>query len=155
MKTIYSVIFLPFLIIILFVTPVTGSEDWVKYGRSNKKDILSYDKNSIKHTKKDIVQVRTKVDFSKEGRKTYLQFRINQRVSTKIIDKFSYYVDLQEIDCKNKMFRILSTTYYDTDGNLLETNSDDKQYFMNIPDGTVMNILQKKVCKKPKVKGSK
>lgn len=67
MKTIYSVIFLPFLIILLLVTSVNGSsDDWVEYGRATNDNIHSYNKVKILHRTKDIVQVWCEIVYSDE-----------------------------------------------------------------------------------------
>jgi hypothetical protein len=147
MKTIYSVMLLPFLVILLFVTHVSGSE-WDEYGRSSQGDILSYNGGSIKQMAKDIVQVKTKVDFSDEGREAYFEFWRSQGISTNKIDKLSYISDLQEIDCNKKLFRTLSTTFYDNKGNVLEIAEPDVNIVWGtIIQDTVIDTLQKLVCK--------
>jgi hypothetical protein len=68
MKTIYSVIFLPFLIILLLVPPVNGAEDWVEYWVSPRENIFSYNKASMIRRTNDVVQVWEREVFSAEGR---------------------------------------------------------------------------------------
>jgi hypothetical protein len=147
MKTIRSVIFLSFLIILLLVTPVIGSsDDWVEYIRDDG-DVYSYYKVIIQHKPKDIVRVWTKMVFSDESREKCIQHEKQRGLSTKGWDKLSEYQYLQEIDCKKKRFLKISIIYYDTDGNILYTfpyHRPDWDYI--IPD-TRLDILRKKVCK--------
>jgi len=77
MKTAFSVISLSFLIVLLLVTPVIGSSEWVEYGRSTEGNTFSYDKDGVKH--------RTKRGVSIDG-----------------YNKLSYTLTLEHIDCKNQ-----------------------------------------------------
>jgi hypothetical protein len=141
MKTIYSVLLLPFLIILLLVTPVNGSEDWVEYSSSNDGTNIYYKKVSIEHRTKDLVQVWFKVVFSDEGKKDYVDGMTERKW-----DKFSHILILQEIDCKKQMVQILSITDYDTDGKVLETKSPDKPEWDNVIPGSMGDNLREKVC---------
>jgi hypothetical protein len=142
MKTFYTVIFLPFLIILLLLNPVNGADNWAEYSSSNDGTNIYYKKVSIEHKKKDMVQVWFKVVFSDEGKKDY----INQMTDKKW-DKFSHILILQEIDCKKKMVQILSVTDYDTDGKVLETKSPDKPEWDHIDTGSMGDNLRENVCK--------
>ena len=146
MQTIYSVLFLPFLIILLLVTSVNGSEDWVEYGMS-KGDILLFNKDRITHKTKDIVQVWTKLIYSNDGREKYIQHMKASRRSTKGLDKLSHTMVLYEIDCKKKMYRTLSITNYDKDGIVLFSHSSDKPNGEHIIPDSIFEALQKYVCK--------
>lgn len=148
MKPVHSVIFLPFLIILLLVTSVIGgSDEWVEYGRSTKGDIFLYNKVSIKHVTKDIVQVWGKDVFSDEGRETYIQYMRKKGHSTEGLDKLSQSLTLLEIDCKKKRYWSLSMTEYDKDGNVLESSSTDKPDWSYVVPDSRMDKLRKKVCK--------
>lgn len=148
MKTINAVIFLPFLIIFLLVTPVFGSSDeWVELEKSKKGDVFSYNKGNIKHSIKGIVQVWCKHSFSDEGREEYIQKLIDRGVPTKLYDKLSHTLYLHEIDCREGMSRIVSITYYDTDGHVLDSFSSDEPDWSHIPPKTTRDTLRKKVCK--------
>jgi hypothetical protein len=146
MKTVYSVISLSFLIVLLLVTAVNGS-DWWELGKDNDGNIRFYNKISIKHKTKNIVQVWTKTIFSDESRRDYIQHREKKGLSTEKGDKLSHVLVLQEIDCKKKKSQILSIIQYDTDGNVLFTQSYDKPEWRYIISGSVYDTLRKKVCK--------
>lgn len=148
MKTVYSVIFLSFLFIILLVTPVKGSSDWVEYERSNTGNIFLYNKVSVKHRTKDIVQVWYKLVYSDEGREECIQQLKNRGFLIKEEwDRLSHRLVLKEIDCKNEMSRFLSVIFYDTDGSVLESKSFDKRDWGYIVPNSNMDILRKTVCK--------
>jgi len=77
MKIICSVISLSFMVLLLLVTPVIGSDDWVEYGRSKIGDIYSYNKGNIEHRSKYIVQVWDKQVYSEKGREKNIQDTID------------------------------------------------------------------------------
>jgi hypothetical protein len=147
MKTIYSVIFLPFLIILLLVPPVNGSEDWVKYWLSPKGNIFSYNKVSLTQRTKDVVQVWEREVFSDEGRVRQIQLMKKMELSPERYDKISHILISYEIDCKKKMFQKLSFTHYDTDNNVLLTHSPDIPDWHYIVTDSVRDTLREKVCK--------
>ena len=142
MQLFYSIISLSFLIILLTVSPVKGSSDWVEYLRTNSGDILSYDKDNIKHATKDIVQVWVKDVLSNERRKNLIDY--HKYVNN--IETLSHYVSLNEIDCKKRMYRSLSVSGRDTDGNDLFSSSDDNSQWNRIPSKSAWDTLQKTVC---------
>jgi hypothetical protein len=147
MKTIYSVIFLPFLFILLLVTPVKGASDWEEF-KTHKGNIYSYNKATIKHGTNDIVQVWVKTVYSYEGKERHIRYMKKHGVSTtKGWDKLSDRLSLVEVDCKKEKTRGLSITYYDTDGGVLHSQSSAKQDWRSIAADSLFDILRKKVCK--------
>jgi uncharacterized protein YxeA len=147
MKTICAVIFLPFLIILLLVTPVNGAEDWVKYWVSPQGNIFSYNKVSLTHSTKDIVQVWEREVFSAEGRVRQIRLMEKMELSPEGYDKISHILISYEIDCKKKIFQKLSFTHYDTDNKVLLTHSPDQPGWNRIVTDSVMDSLREKVCK--------
>jgi len=149
MKTVYSVIFLPFLIILLLVTSVNGYDDWLIYDTSNEGDIYLYNKVSINHRTKDILQVWCKQVYSDKSREDYIQVMTKSGSFTKTeLEKLSFVIILQEIDCKGKKHRILSMTGYDEGGKTLYSGSDDKEKWRYIIPDSRDDELRKKVCPK-------
>ena len=137
MKTVYSVIFLPCLIILLLITPVIGSsDDWVEYGRSYDDNVYFYNSVRIKPTTKDIVQVLTKKVYSDVGKQEYIEERRKVDFTTEGYEKLSHTLDLYEIDCKKKMDNLLSITHYDTEDKVLYSHSYDK------PDWNYIFLVQ-------------
>jgi len=148
MKTVYSVIFLSFLIIFPLVTTVNGNDDWVIYETSYGGDVYSYSKVSIKPKTKDMVQVWSKQVYSDKSREEVIQKLMESGLFTKTeLEKLSYNVILQEIDCKEKKSRIVSIRYYDKDSNVLYSSAVEKIIWTYIIPDTVTDILRKKVCK--------
>ena len=147
MKTISSVIFLSFLVLILLVTPVIGS-DWVEYYRDNNNGNVVFYK--MENVEKDgdnyIVQVREKRVYSKKGKETYIQDRINEGRPAAGYDKLSSKQALNKIDCKKQMMELLSIARYDTDDKTLYSHSIEEPEWIHIIPDTMMDALRKKVC---------
>jgi hypothetical protein len=150
MKPFYSMIFSPFLILLLLlvplVSPVISASDWVEYGKSDNGDVYSYHPGSMKQKTKDIVHVWVKLVFSDAGRKDYINRLNNSGESTEGYDKLSHTLSLVEIDRKRPKFRILYSSEYDKDDKELFRGSHDVPWKAILPDSTE-DILRKKVVK--------
>jgi hypothetical protein len=146
MNRFYSVISLLFLIILLLVIPVDGSDDWVEYGENDGGSFL-YSKVNIKRTE-DTVQVWEKMVLSDKGRESEIEERRRRgKGATEGYDKLSYILSLDEIDCKKELTKTLSLTYYNTDDVVLARYSFEKPDSIPIPPGSVRDALRKIVCK--------
>jgi hypothetical protein len=143
MKKTKLLIFLLCLIVLLTVTSINGSDDWVEFSRTNQGDIASYDKVSLRQIRKDIVQVWVKDVLSDERRRNLIDY--HKYVNN--IGKLSHDVSLNEIDCKKMMYRSLSITGRDADGADLFSSSDDNSNWNRISHNSMWDTLQKAVCK--------
>lgn len=145
MKTIGSVIVSSVLFILLLVTPVIGSSDWVEYGTSKNGDILLYDKGNIKKGEgKSIIQVKVTEILSDEKRDKYIQTVKKGGMFTESWNNLIFTISLFEIDCLEKRMKILHYTLYDTNGKSLYSSSD--QNWDYITPHTINDTLRKKVC---------
>ena len=68
-------------------------------------------------------------------------------MSTEKWNKLLHILVLQETDCKKKKSQILSIVHYDTDGNVLFTQTYDKPEWRYIVPGSAYDNLRKKICK--------
>jgi len=147
MKKISSVIFLSFLVLFLLVTPVIGSDDWVKWSEYDNGNIRYYKiRNINKDRGKYIVQVWDKVVLSDKGKDEDLQMRINEGFSTKKSDRVSEIMFLYKIDCKKQKIQTLSTIWYSEDGGRKYSSDDNPKWEYITPDSCGEGI-QEKVCK--------
>ena len=146
MKTISSVIFLSFLVLILLVTPVIGS-DWIEYDRDDNGNVLLYKKGNIENNgTKDIVRVWEKRVYSDKGREIYIQDKIKEGMSMKGYDKLSNSQDLYRIDCKKQMMNLVSVFRYDKNGKVMYSNYIEEPEWNYIIPNSLMDALRKKVC---------
>ena len=148
MKKVSSVVSLSFLVLLLLVTSVRSSSNWVEYYRNPDGNILLYQKVNIQKDKgNDIDKVWVKRVFSDVGRKKYIQLTKNKGVWTKELDKISHIVGLNEIDCKKRMNRQLSVVIYDTDGKIIGSISNNEPKWTSMVSGSEMDSLRKEFCK--------
>lgn len=62
-------------------------------------------------------------------------------------EKFAYVVNLEELNCQNKEYQILSTTLYDTRHQVLHTQTYAKENWEKIPSGSDIDELTRLLCK--------
>lgn len=122
-----------------------SSDDWVEYDRDYHGDVYLYNKASVKHTTKDIVQVWCKVVYSDEDREKLIQELRKEGLSSKGYNKLSHRLHLEKIDYKKRKYQTLSLSQYDTDGKVLFSGSSDKPDWVHIIPDSIMYTLQKKV----------
>jgi hypothetical protein len=147
MKKISSVICLSFIVILLFVTSVLGSSDWMKYEVDNEGNVHFYKKGSIdKEGGNYIVQVWDKWVYSDKGRETYIQLLRKRGRSAEEYDKMSYDIVLREIDCKKNRNRTMDTFIYDMDNKLIDSSSNKGLEWNYIVHNSVGDSFRKKVC---------
>ena len=148
MKKNGSVISLSFLVLLLFITSVIGSPNWVEYYRNPDGNVLLYQKVNIQKDKgNDIDKVWVKRVFSDVGRKKYIQLTKNGDVWTEELDKVSHIVGLYEIDCKKRMNKQISVVIYDTDGKIIGSISSNEPKWTSMVSSSEMDSLRKALCK--------
>lgn len=126
---------------------VDNSSDWVEYG-TTQVGIHLYNKEKIKYKTNDIVQVWSKLTYTREGKEVLLQ---NIQRDTGSIpegwNKVSHSIDLFDVNCKENVHRTLSRTIYDTDGRVLLDDPYKNQNWEDIVPDSILNDLKKEICK--------
>ncbi len=146
MKIISFVISLSFIVPLILVTPVIGS-DWVEYYRDNNGNILLYKKGNIENSgTKDIVRVWEKRIYSDKGREIYIQDKITEGMSAEGYGKLSNSQDLYRIDCKKQMMNLVSVFRYDKNGKVMYSNNIEEPEWSHIIPNSQMDTLRKRVC---------
>jgi hypothetical protein len=144
MKKIWSVIFLQILIILLMVSAVFGSSDWVEFYKGKIGNVALYKKITVE---KGIDKYVVKEVFSDKGREEYIQDCREKKLSTEGYEKLSNMQSLSEIDCKKKTIMNISVLYFDTEGKKLNSYFVDEPKWVKIPNNSFFNSLLKEVCK--------
>jgi hypothetical protein len=149
MKKISPIISLSFLVIFLIVGCVSNlvrpgnDNDWVKNYTDMNGDVISY---KIEHRIKNVVQVWGKRVFSDEGRKEFIQDRVDNGLSILGMEKLENFTSLYEINCNEKTDRVLSVVVYDTDGKIVSSSFDETKW-ENIVPNSIGDSFLNKVCK--------
>lgn len=124
----------------------TKTSEWVKYGKDKSGTLHFYKKGDV-NKDGNIVKVLNKWVFSKREISGAIQYRRDNRSSTKGYHKLSHMIYLSEIDCPNQSERILYIFVYDTDEKLLYShNFRNPEWSFIKPESNGETIL-KAVCK--------
>jgi hypothetical protein len=125
------------------------SSDWIECYKNEDGNVFLYKIGNIENNKGgSIVQVWVRTVYSDKGKEKVNQSRRNSGLSAEGWDKLSDEKWLYEIDCKSHRFNKLSFDYYDTDSNVLLSKVYDEPEWGNIIPNTILDISQKKVCRK-------
>lgn len=126
------------IVLFLFVIPINGHSEWSEFLQQKDGIILYVDKNSVKYGDNGnfriwVKEFLTDTEVEKYG-KEYPGLK-----------KDSHVVILFEIDCRNDMFRVLSTIFYNIDGNSVGSSNVSGDWLHIVP-GSVSQLLQKFYC---------
>ena len=126
--------------LIIFWNVEVWGEDW-KYLEQTEGEVVSYDTESITRPSKDTVRVSVKTVFPEKGIKMHVK-EFGERYKS-----LSHVKDLLEFNCVEKKTRILRSTLYSNEGNILASDtSSELEWRFIIPD-SLGETLYKEVCK--------
>ena len=100
-----------------------------------------YDAGNITHPSKHIVRTWIKLVYYKDG--VALQVK---KLGNRYED-LSYTLNLLEVDCAAKKQRVLQSTSYSKDGNIISSNPSQEAKWSFINPGSIGEVLYKTVCK--------
>lgn len=127
-------------------TSETDSSEWVKYGKDKRGTLHFYKKGSL-NKDGDIAKVLNKWVFSKREISDAIQYRRENRSSTKGYNKLSHMIYLSEINCPNQSERMLYLFLYDGDGKSLYSHTFSNPEWTLIQPESNGETLLKAVCK--------
>lgn len=122
------------------------TSDWVKYGKDSRGTLHYYKKGSTDQ-ENNIVKVLNKWVFSKREKSDAIQYRRENRMSTKGYQNLSHMVYLSEIDCQNQSERMIYLYLYDTNGKSLYSHTFKNPDWTAIQPESNGETLLKAVCK--------
>jgi len=112
--------------ILSLISQVQGAE-WLSIGKDRVGNELFYDREILIKRSTDIIEVWMKGIYSDEGRKERIQDRTISKVSVERYEALGYALELQEIDCVKREFRVMAYTDYTADGRILHTTTIEQQ----------------------------
>ena len=115
-------------------------EEW-KYLERTEEEAVSYDIGSITRPSRGTVRVLVRTVFSEKGIDMHVK-EFGERFKN-----LNYVKDLLELNCVDKKTRVLQSTIYAKDGNILVSDtSSELEWRVIIPD-SLGETLYKEVCK--------
>jgi hypothetical protein len=126
--------------------------EWKKYGTDQDGDHFYRFDESVKLFP-DVLSVKTKLVYSKEGKKAYIEKRKAARHSDQGFDELDARTVLYGLNCfsKTKEFCILEVFELTKDGKTLDyAKAGSYKNWNPIPQGTVYDDLQRIICPEKK-----
>lgn len=135
-------------ITMIFIIPAAHGTEWFSIGEDMAGNELFFDVESlVQHA--GIVKTWMKAIYSDEGRKERIKDRVIRKASVERYERLSYALELQEIDCVRKTFRILAYADYSSDGKILHKSIMDLQPsegWEPIAPDSMGEVVNKMVC---------
>jgi len=130
----------------IFGNAEVRGEDW-KLLNSNEKASAYYDAQSITHPSKNISRVWVRWDWTQKGVINWVEEFEKKFNNGKKYKNMSRTKQLWEINCLEKTVRLLSMTYYDNKGGVIDSvNNLLSGWNSNVP-GSPVEVLYNAVCK--------
>jgi hypothetical protein len=116
--------------------------DWKLFAETQADiGIIYYDAANITHPSKDIVRTLLRLVYSKDG------VALQVKEQGKRYEDLSYTLILLEVNCAAKKNRVLQSTSYSRDGNVISSNQSQQAEWSFISPGSTGEILYRTVCK--------
>ncbi len=128
--------------LVIFGYAEAWGADWRLYDSNNLRKSY-YNADNITHPSKDIVRVWVRWTFTEKGVMDMVRSVGNK------LEKLEYSISLNEINCREKTNRLLSSLYYDNNGKMIYSLSSSKlptEWLFVVPESNADN-LYKKICK--------
>ena len=152
----FILLFFLFAFLLLFVGCEKNSEDnamqvpsdWVQYGIDKDENVWTYNRNlNIKKEGDNyMVSAWAKRILSEKGREKIIQQMKSQGKSITGYEKLTEDKILNEVDCKNKRYKILSIISYDRDGKVLLSENSKESSWNYVAPNSNGSIFLRKVC---------
>ena len=130
----------PFVWVFLFGCSEGWGADWKYFGSNDFGDAF-YDSKSITRPSRNIVRVWRYISFTEKYKKSCVE------KFGKTIENMSYSIDLAEINCKDKVMSLVSTTLYSKEGKVVGVEGHSKSPLFPIVPTSIDDLLYKEVCK--------
>jgi len=129
---------------ILFFFSIEGwAADWKFIVKDVQGNVLEIDAASISRQPDNIVRLWVKITNSKERITDWI------KKSGEEYKDFSTQMSLEEYHCTEKKRRVLSMTFYSSDGGIILSSNSIREWRFIIPD-SIGDAVFEEVCKQPK-----
>ncbi|MEE9911741.1 MAG: hypothetical protein K4571_08450 [Deltaproteobacteria bacterium] len=132
------------LMLLLWTSPGIGSSDWVEHYKDKNGDVILY---KIEHRINHTVQVWGKRVFSDEGGKEFVRDSRNNGLPTEGWRKPGHYTSLYEMECVERLGRVLSAVIYDVEGKVIYASSFGHPKWEFIVPDSIGDSFRKEACK--------
>ena len=141
-----------FSIVMLFPVSQSQGAEWLSIGKDRVGNELFYDPDTLTKLPTGITKVWMKGIYSVEGRKERIQERIKGKLTVENYEKLSYALELQEINCVKREYRVMAYTDYSSDGGILHKFTVEQQPsggWEPVTPDSMGEIVDKIICPPP------
>jgi len=141
-----------FSIVMLFPVSQSQGAEWLSIGKDRVGNELFYDPDTLTKLSTGITKVWMKGIYSVEGRKERIQERIKGKLTVENYEKLSYALELQEINCVKREYRVMAYTDYSSDGGILHKFTVEQQPsggWEPVTPDSMGEIVDKIICPPP------
>jgi hypothetical protein len=124
----------------MFANTEVCGEDWKFYSQTAEA-LYYFDAKSETPSDKNVIRVQVRLNFTDKGLNEMVE-KFGERYRN-----ISHELNDYEINCADKMFRVLAVTRYSKEGKILLTVSRDEAGWTSIPPDSTSESLYKEVCK--------
>ncbi len=133
-------------IILMFavIVSIQGCAGWAQWRLFDMSDMryYYYDAGSIERPSENIVKVKlSSVVKGDGGRNWEMNERLMRGLAIEGYGNYESSEDIYEIDCKKKMFKVLSGADYDNEGKVLGSYSNPSPGWKHIPEESAIETL--------------
>ena len=128
--------------LIIFSNIEIWGADW-KLFRNTEETIEFYDTQSVSFSSENILKVHVKFEFTDKG-----LFDMVKKFG-KSFEHLNHQISIEEINCADKTFRLLSVAYYSRRGRVLlaTINKPEKTSWRSLRINSHTEALSKELCK--------
>ena len=144
--------FLLFAITMFFIVSQAQGAEWLSIGKDRVGNELFYDQDALIKNPTGITKIWIKGVYSAEGRKERIQERIKGKLTVENYENLSYALELQEINCVKREYRVMAYTDYSSDGGILHKFTVEQQPsggWEPVTPDSMGEIVDKIICPPP------
>jgi hypothetical protein len=142
--------FFLFVLVTIFLASQAEAADWIYMGTDELIGIQwSYDVETLTESSAGIMKVWILSEYSDEGRKRELQWRMNEGLDVKGYDTLSQDFSLCEVNCATREYRLMEISFYSADGKVIYSHNYRRQVsegWRRVPPETMADKLYEAVC---------
>lgn len=147
-----KILFLFFALIMFFLISQVHAAEWLSIGKDRLGNELFYDPDTITKLPTGITKIWIKGIYSTDGKRERIQERTKGKLPLENYDKLNYAMELQEINCGKREYRVMAYTDYSSDGSILNKFIVEQQSSVGwepIPPDSMGEIIDRIVCPPP------
>ena len=129
------------------------ADDW-KYVIESKYSLQYYNPENIAYPSTGIVRGWLKIVPTEEGKEWEIQRRKEKGLPIKGFENYDHEMELEEVDCSAKRIRLLSSVFYDTRGNVIDSFSGKGEWDHVVPE-SIGEAIYESMCSKWQVPSDK